>query len=120
MQDKITPRMDEDRLDRLLKLAGPTGGDVLLEQLEQDLDRNGAALARAVAAGDRAAVRAATHVLISVAGSVGADGLSADARALNEAAHGTDPLPAALAAGIADDIAALRALAGRRRAAGPG
>ncbi|GAB1362208.1 hypothetical protein MASR1M32_14440 [Rhodobacter sp.] len=120
MQDTLNPRMDVGRFDHLLKLAGPTGGNVLLAQLEHDLGRNAAALAEAVAADDRAAVRAATHVLISVAGSVGADGLSADARVLNEVAHGTEPLPAALAATIADGIAALRALVCRHRAMRPG
>ncbi len=120
MQDEINPRMDEERFDHVLRLAGPIGGNVLLEHLEKDLGRNGDDLAAAIAADDRAAVRAATHVLISVAGSIGANGLSADGRALNEAAHATQPLSADLVAAIADDIAALRTLVARRRAARPG
>ena len=47
-------------------------------------------LARAAVAGDMAAVRAATHVLIPVAGAMGAIGLQNLAEQLNAAAHAED------------------------------
>jgi hypothetical protein len=112
-------RMDTGRLDRLLQMAGPRDGAELLERLAEDLGRIAPALRVACAKGDRAAVRAETHVLLAVAGSIGAAGLEDEARALNRAAHDQDaPLPVGLAQSVLDDLAALRALIARRRANG--
>lgn len=109
-----------DRLERLLHLAGPVEGRVLLDRLEADLVQAEAALTAALAAGDRAAIRAQTHILISVAGSVGATGLEADARRLNLAAQApAEALPAALGATIGEDLGRLIALV-RARIAGTG
>ena len=62
----------------------------------------------ALAEADGAALRAATHVLISLAGTVGATALTAAARDLNIAAHGAD-WPAA-AKGIPPVLAGLAGL----------
>ena len=110
-------RIDETRLDRLLDLAGPDTSAELLERLKQDLAQIGNALAAAVAQDDRARIREQTHILISVAGSVGGLALSDDARALNLAAHSTDAaIPTSLIQSIAHDLAALRAIVDRRSA----
>jgi two-component system aerobic respiration control sensor histidine kinase ArcB len=108
-------RMQVDRLDRLLDMAGPEVGAELLSRLAEDLARVGAALTAAVAAGDRAAVRAETHILIAVAGSVGGIGLAEDARTLNTAAHKDDDmLDPRLIQAIARDLATLQALVAAR------
>ena len=105
VQDPID-RMDRSRLDRLLQLAGPVQGAELLAQLAQDLARIGDALDRAAAVVDADSLRRETHILIALAGSVGAHGLEQDARALNRAANDPsisldDGLPEALRRGLA-------------------
>ena len=109
-------RMDNSRLDQLLALAGPAEAGELLIRLEQDLARCGSALAAALAQGDRISVRAETHVLLAVAGAIGAVGLAEDARSLNTTAHGAGDFSPALTRRIAQDIAALQASIDKRRA----
>ncbi|MBA3911376.1 MAG: hypothetical protein C0524_16255 [Rhodobacter sp.] len=75
---------------RLLDLAGPGMAGTLLTHLVADLG-NCRTLTRAGAAGlDWDALREGSHVLISLAGSVGAVSLQALAEALNTAAHRQD------------------------------
>lgn len=99
--------MDSTALEHLLALAGPDAGR-LMEQLSSDLAAVERDLRLALAEADGAALRAATHVLISLAGTVGATELTAAARALNIAAHGAD-WPAA-AKGIPPVLAGLAGL----------
>lgn len=118
-------RIQESRLDRLLALAGPADAAELLERLATDLARVDGALTAAVAAEDRAAVRAETHVLISVAGAAGAFGLAEDARRLNTAAHDDNaPLSPTLMQDITRDLRTLQGLiaarAARRTSSGGG
>ena len=114
--------MDESRLSRLLTLAGPVVADELLTRLDQDLDRVARTLSLALAQGDLPAVRAQTHVLIGLAGTIGALALEADARALNAAAHLPDQslpdqsLPDSLVRPVLSGLQALRALVAARRA----
>ena len=126
--------MDESRLSRLLTLAGPVVADELLTRLDQDLDRVARTLSLALAQGDLPAVRAQTHVLIGLAGTIGALALEADARALNAAAHLSDQslpdqslpdqslpdqsLPDSLVRPVLSGLQALRALVAARRATG--
>ena len=80
-------KIDHSRLARLIELAGPQHTTELLMHLDQDLTRVAQDLAIAVKATDAAAIRSQTHILITLAGSVGASGLEQDARTLNQLAH---------------------------------
>lgn len=81
---------DPDKLLRLLDLAGPEVAGELLDRLAEDLGTVGAVLSAAAPARDIAALRAQTHVLISLAGAVGAERLQHLAEDLNAAAHAAD------------------------------
>ena len=85
---------DPPRFQRLIDLAGPAMADTLLAHLGDDLAR-----CRSMAlAGDGSisgqhdwdALRESSHILISLAGSVGALSLQGMAETLNTAAHGQD------------------------------
>ena len=107
-------RMDEAQFSRLLQLAGPVDGAELLQRLTEDLRKADVALATAIPAADLSAVRETTHVLIAVAGAIGAAGLAEAARQLNSAAQLSDsPLPADVTALVRADLAALRKLVQR-------
>jgi len=82
-------------LQRLLALAGPDTAPMLLRQLVQDFTQCRDDLAQAVAAPDWQAGRNGSHVLMSLAGSVGAVALQALAEAFNQAAHRQDAREAA-------------------------
>lgn len=84
------PLVNRDRLDRLLEIAGPSGANELLNRLGSDLRRVEKNLARGFAEMDQPLLRAETHVLISLAGAVGAEALHALANRLNGAAHRFD------------------------------
>ena len=60
----------------------------LIEKVVADLQSAQATLAAAVPGLDRTAIRSASHILISVAGAIGAVRLQASACALNALAHG--------------------------------
>ncbi|MFN0116534.1 MAG: response regulator [Paracoccaceae bacterium] len=81
------PDLDRAQFDHLIEIAGPDGARELLDRLVTDLGRCTANLARALAAGDRTAMRAETHVLIALAGAVGAKRLQKTAEELNVSAH---------------------------------
>ena len=78
------------RLGHLLALAGPDEAGELIDRLAADLERSAETLADATDRGDSHGVRAATHVLISLTGAVGAGQLQRDMEAANAAAHRDD------------------------------
>ena len=84
------PALDEAQLDHLLTLAGPEVAEELLDRMVEDLSGVETALAAAVPARDIVELRAQTHVLISLAGAVGAVRLQKCAEDLNAAAHAED------------------------------
>lgn len=89
-------QMDDSRLARLIELAGPLHTTELLMHLDQDLTRVAQELAKAVQTSDPGIIRTQTHVLITLAGSVGAAGLEQDARTLNQIANDDiTPIPPA-------------------------
>ncbi len=79
--------MDHTRFAELLQVAGPSGREELLARLAEDLEGLSIALDAAVTARDVIAIRAQTHILVAVAGAVGADRLLHLAEALNVAAN---------------------------------
>lgn len=79
--------LDHDRFTRLIEIAGPEGAQDLLARLAGDLSAVERGLVRGLSAPDPAAVRAHTHVLIALAGAVGATELQRLAEGLNGAAH---------------------------------
>lgn len=84
------PMPDRSRFDRLLEIAGSDGARELLSRLAADLRRVRDNLSAAIPQLDQAILRAETHVLISLAGAVGADRLHTLASTLNAAAHRMD------------------------------
>lgn len=79
--------LDRNRFEAILQAAGPSGRGELLDHLLQDLRSVQDALQQAVQANDTATTRAQSHILISLAGAIGADRLQNMAEALNAAAH---------------------------------
>lgn len=79
--------IDRARFDRLLELAGAEGAQELLQRLIEDLRQVDRGLQRGLAEHDPAEIRAQTHVLIALAGAVGATALQRLGEALNDAAH---------------------------------
>jgi CheY-like chemotaxis protein len=82
-------------------LSAAIGADTMAELLEKviaDLTRAGEELAAALPALDRPAIRSASHILVSVAGALGAVRLQDSARRLNASAHGE------AADGIVDEL----------------
>ncbi len=78
------------RFRRLLELAGPENGAELLARLSEDLITTRDQSVASFATMDWAGLRAASHVLISLAGSVGAVSLQGLAERMNAAAHAKD------------------------------
>lgn len=81
--------VDHRAFDGLLDLAGALSGE-LLAQLHRDLQEARDRLGRAIPGGDWGDVRAVTHTLVALAGSMGADRLQRLSGALNTAAHRQD------------------------------
>ncbi|MFV2033659.1 MAG: response regulator [Halocynthiibacter sp.] len=79
--------LDETRFLRLLEIAGPEGAKELLLRLHSDLSDVHTKLLKSISQLDHTELRAQSHVLISLAGAVGADRLQRQAEALNSAAH---------------------------------
>lgn len=106
---------DGQRLSDILALAGPDTAPLILRQMQADLASVATALTAALDAGDWTVIRAQTHVLISLAGTIGADRLHALAIDLNTAAHGrSEGQAAALAAPLLADLDSLRSLLAAR------
>ncbi len=82
--------MDFGRFERLITMAGPDVAPDLICRLTEDLSSVETDLARALAQLDWVAIRHCTHVLIGLAGAVGAMRLSAYAKAMNLTAHAMD------------------------------
>jgi CheY-like chemotaxis protein len=85
-----TPVVDLAVYDALCAAIGPGMMAELLDKVVADLLQARADLAAALSPIDRLPIRSASHILISVAGAVGATRLQSCARALNVAAHGAD------------------------------
>lgn len=79
-------KMNETRLEELLKVAGPDGAAELLSRLSEDLCGVREKLAAGVAARSVPQIREQTHILIAIAGAVGADRLCRLSEVLNIAA----------------------------------
>lgn len=79
--------LDFDRYQRLLEIAGEEGTQELLDRLLEDLQQVERGLERALSEQNPAEIRTQTHVLIALAGAVGADALQRQSEALNAAAH---------------------------------
>ena len=105
------PLVDRTRYRRLIEIAGPEGSQELLERLSEDLRQVERGLRRALGADPSLTeVRAQTHVLVSLAGAVGAVPLQRLAEALNAAAHDAAAQDAATREGALAEIEQLGAL----------
>lgn len=82
----LEPKMDTDRLERLLEAAGEAGSAELLDRVVEDLSTVLEALDKGIAEGVVADIRAQTHILVAISGAVGADRLCQMAEVLNIAA----------------------------------
>lgn len=99
---------DGGTLRDILVLAGPDIAPRLLAQITADLTQTADQLAAAFAQSDWPLIRAQSHVLISVAGTIGAMGLHGDACRMNTAAHLRDEAAvAALSPALMADLACL-------------
>jgi hypothetical protein len=78
---------DPAQLERLLALAGPADRAALLHRLTLDLEHLRDRLARLALPADWLVLRAQTHVLVAIAGAVGAERLRILTDALNDMAH---------------------------------
>ncbi|UWQ94681.1 response regulator [Rhodobacteraceae bacterium M385] len=82
----LAPKMDGYRFEQLLDAAGPEGSAELLQRMEEDLSAVRHALDGGIANVSVTELRAQTHILIAIAGAVGADRLCQLAEVLNIAA----------------------------------
>lgn len=116
-------RIDRTRLQQLLNVAGPEGRTELLRRLQSDLSNASDGLQAALENEDTLRVRAETHILISLAGAVGADGLYRVVERMNAAAHRGEQgelydLAPAAKEGVAHLLAEIRGLAQATSTAG--
>ena len=110
---------DGRALADILTMAGPETAARILRQMHADLSATAAALRPALAPPDWTAIRAQTHILISLAGTIGAARLHAMAIDLNDAAHARDAgRTTTLATPLLSDLDALTALLATRSAKG--
>jgi HPt (histidine-containing phosphotransfer) domain-containing protein len=82
--------LDETTLRELLALAGPTDGPELMCRLIADINGVVAGMTAGLAALDHAAMRWHSHVLLAIAGTIGAAQVSVLAKRLNEHAKADD------------------------------
>ncbi|MEM8992269.1 MAG: response regulator [Pseudomonadota bacterium] len=101
------PVIDETAFRGLVDAVGTAALGELLSKVEIDVRAAGQRMCGAMAAGDHAELRSATHILISVLGAIGATRMEALAREMNEAAHAGDDV--AIARQVAAAEAALAA-----------
>ncbi|PWE28871.1 hypothetical protein DDZ14_18160 [Maritimibacter sp. 55A14] len=111
--------VDRAVLDGLLEMTGPEMREELLGKVADDLRAVRDSLSRAASRSDAEECRAQTHVLVAVAGAVGALGLQADAQLLNAAARRaeTEALPRLAARCLAGIAGLLNVVAEERRKA---
>ena len=79
--------LNEARFRSLMQISGPIGALELLRRLTNDLQQVERGVISALADENLAELRAQTHILVSVAGAVGAEDLQAMAQTLNDLAH---------------------------------
>ena len=104
---------DGAALREILALAGPEMAVSILQQMRVDLAGVAATLAPALTTHDWGAIRAQTHVLIALAGTIGAMRLHQLAIDVNNAAHQQDALQlTALSPPLLADLAGLQSLLG--------
>lgn len=84
------PVIDESIYQGLVQAIGPGAMSELLGKVDADLRSAQDRLSHGLAAGDLAEVRSASHILISVAGAIGAVPVQEGAKRLNSAAHQGD------------------------------
>lgn len=90
-EPQISPApLDKRAFESLVQSVGPETAPLLLEKLEEDLKACKATLGKALTEGDVQEIRAQTHILMSLAGAVGAHETQTLARELNGAAHKED------------------------------
>lgn len=107
--DASRPMIDESIYDGLARAIGPDAMSELLGKVDADLRSAQVRLSSGLGTGDMAEVRSASHILVSVAGAIGATLVQAGAQALNRAAHQDDPERVReLAAPLSEDIERLR------------
>jgi hypothetical protein len=94
----VTESFDDDKFAALLDLAGPEMATELTERLDEDLTNVGLALAKAH--GDRAVLQAQSHILVSIAGTIGATKLFELAKHFH--AQTQQPEPGSLEADLSD------------------
>lgn len=113
------PVADQTVFDALCRAIGQDMMDELLEKVVADLRQARADLAAALSPLDRKPIRAASHILISVAGAIGATRLQHCARMLNTSAHEEKEatLPAEVRRCMDEIDAAVAFADGQRRAA---
>jgi CheY-like chemotaxis protein/HPt (histidine-containing phosphotransfer) domain-containing protein len=92
------PALALAQFERLIEVAGPEAAPELLNRLVEDLRHVERQLHHALAAPDWGEIRAQTHVLIALAGAVGAVRLQHRAEAMNAHAHRRDAVATAEAA----------------------
>lgn len=110
---------DGRELAVLLALAGPDMAPRLLRQMHTDLGTVRQGLGPALEATDWTTIRAQSHVLIALAGTIGATRLHGLAIDLNTAAHAQDAdTLASLRAPVMADLATLETLIAAHEAAG--
>lgn len=104
------PPLCGETFDALAQSIGLEAMEELLGKVDGDLHKSAEEVRRGAELGDLTRVAAATHILISVGGAVGAEFLQKQARVLNRAAHLGDPTDLAdRAAGIVAEVVRLRA-----------
>lgn len=84
--------LDRQRLLDLFDMAGPEQAEELAFRLQDDLGTVAEALQQALGSADRQVLRAQSHVLLGISGTVGADGLRGLAGQLNALAHAPGPM----------------------------
>ena len=86
---------DEARFQALLDLAGPATAHELASRLDEDLTVVADALTQAERAADRQQLRAQSHVLLAIAGTIGANRLYHLSKRLNGQVRTPDSAPVA-------------------------
>jgi len=85
-----TASIDLRIYESLVRAMGPVAIKELLRKMDRDILGVREKIETALAARDQRELRGATHILVAVAGSVGATKLQYDAQCLNSAAHSGD------------------------------
>lgn len=113
---RVAPVLDEAELSRLLAMAGPIDAKELMRRLIADISGVKSGMAEGMLAGDRVAIRRHSHVLLAIAGTIGADRVYELARVINLCAKDDDctlarPHAAEVLVGLDGLVQHLRAMA---------